>query len=393
MSNLTDPQIHPLYLTRSWQAVSALFFLNGAFFGAWASRIPAIAERFSLNHATLGLMLLALAFGAIASFPVAGTLIQRLGAAYLTGRIAIAYAVAFVVIALAPTPVSLVVAIIFFGATHGAMDVAMNAWAGEVERDLKRPAMSGFHAMFSLGAGLGAATGFVAVRLDAGLFTQFATVALTLSVATLMISNILASPRSRDVSDKPSHSLIAIPRGSLLMVGLIAFGASMGEGAIADWSSIFLVTVANSDAATAALGYAVFSIMMVVFRLTGDRIVSRAGAVATVRFSAMAAISGILLAVAGATPVLTLIGFALMGAGYAIVMPLVFSRAANDKVIAPGPAIAGVATLGYGGMLAGPPVIGFLAEIIGLRMAFGLLGCLALMSALLAGHLRIANKD
>jgi len=378
-----------LVLMRSWQAVSIMFFLNGALFGAWASRIPAIAARYSLDTASLGLLLLALAFGAIVSFPLAGAYSEKLGAGRLTRLLAVAYALSMLMIPLAATVPVLALAIVVFGATHGAMDVAMNAWASEVERDLKTSAMSGFHAMFSLGAGLGAATGYLAVRLDATVLVQFTTVALCVLSAALFIAGAPTGKSQPPSVPRSPSTLFALPRGAIILVGLVAFGTSLGEGAMADWSAIYMVMVASSDPAIAALGYAIFSIVMVTFRLMGDRIVTQLGAVATVRFSAFASLLGVVLAVAGATPTWSLAGFALMGAGYAIVMPLVFSRAANDPNIAPGPAIAGVAMFGYGGMLAGPPVIGFVAELTGLRMAFALLGCLALLSAGFAGHLKI----
>jgi len=381
-----------LVLMRSWQAISIMFFLNGALFGAWASRIPAIATRFSLDTGSLGLLLLAMAFGAIVSFPLAGAYSEKLGAGRLTRLLAVAYALSLLMIPLASTVPVLALAIVVFGATHGAMDVAMNAWAGEVERDLKTSVMSGFHAMFSLGAGLGAATGFVAVRFDTTVLVQFTTVALCVLLAALSIAGRPAAKIQPPSVRASSGTLFVLPRGAIILVGLVAFGTSLGEGAMADWSAVYMVMVASSDPAIAALGYATFSIVMVTFRLLGDRIVSQLGAVTTVRFSALGSLLGVLLAVAGATPLWTLAGFALMGAGYAIVMPLVFSRAANDPNIAPGPAIAGVAMLGYGGMLAGPPVIGFLAELAGLRMAFALLGLLALLSVGFAGQLKVRDS-
>lgn len=382
-----------LLLTRSWQAVAMMFFVNGALFGAWASRIPALADKFNLQPSTLGLVLLTLAFGAIASFPLAGFGSERLGAAYLTRRLTVAYAVALIAIGLAPNLPTLIISVVLFGATHGAMDVSMNAWAAEVERDLQTSTMSVFHAMFSLGTGIGAACGFAAVRIDISVVSQFTTIAIVTSSVALLVSSIPDAKRKFMSSEKPSVALLALPRGALIMVGLVGFGTSLGEGAMADWSAIYLVRVALSDPGIAALGYASFSLVMVIFRLLGGRIVAHFSAVLTVRFSALTSAAGVAMAVAGATPAWTLSGFALMGAGYAIVMPLVFSRAANDQKIAPGPAIASVATLGYGGMLLGPPLIGMIAELTGLRIAFGLLGGLALLSAVLAEHVKIPEQN
>ncbi len=391
MSDSPIPLTGPLPIQRPWQAVTAMFLLNGALFGAWASRIPTVAERFSLDAGTLGFVLLALAFGAILSFPVAGGLCERHGAAFVTRTIAVFYAMTLVGIAVAPTLPVLVLAIILFGAAHGSMDVAMNAWAGEVERELKVSAMSGFHAMFSLGAGLGAASGFAAVRLGLGVSAHFLLLSMALLAVALLLSAIPGTGKQPAGEKAASSVFLSFPRGALFFVGMVAFGISLGEGAMADWSAIYLVRVAGSHLDTAALGYACFSTMMVILRLLGDRIVAWLGPVVTVRASAACAMTGVAMAVIAATPVWSLCGFALMGAGYAIVMPLVFSRAANDPDTPAGPAIAGVATLAYGGMLLGPPVIGFLAELTGLRVAFLLLAALALLSALLAGNLRVGR--
>ena len=157
---------------------------------------------------------------------------------------------------------------------------------------------------------------------------------------------------------------------------------------MADWSAIFLTLVANAPESEAALGYAVFSIAMVVVRLFGDIIIGRIGGVMVTRVAAVFAGAGVLLAVIGGSLASGLIGFALMGVGYAVIMPLAFSRAASEPGVSAGAGIASVATLGYGGLLLGPPVIGFLAEAVGLRFAFLLLAALAALMLLLAGALR-----
>ena len=181
---------------------------------------------------------------------------------------------------------------------------------------------------------------------------------------------------------------MALPSGALLLAGTIAFAVSMGEGAMADWSAVFLRAVAGASEAQAALGYAAFSAAMVLTRLSGAMIVQRLGPVGTMRASGSVAFAGLALAAGAGTLALALPGFAMAGVGYAVVMPLVFSRAASDAAMRPGPAIAGVATLGYGGMLLGPPVMGFVAEAAGLRASFAMLAMLALVAVALAPSLR-----
>lgn len=370
----------------TWLAVSAMFVLNGALYGMWASRIPAAAQLHGLDEADLGVLLLLLAGGAIAAFPLAGRAADRRGAAPVTLVIAVAYAGALCLIGLAPSVTLLALALFVFGATHGAMDVAMNTWAGEAEAHIERPVMSSFHAMFSLGAGLGAASGYAAERLDVGIAPHFIIGALIILVLTMMFARIpWTSQRQMNTSGTP---LFPFPRGPLIAVGLIAFCSSMGEGAMVDWSALFLVDIAQVDAARAALGYTVFSIAMVATRLLGDQVTHRLGPVTTARLAGVFATSGTLCAIVFASYGMALAGFALMGVGYAVIMPLAFSRAARDPHLPPGTAIASVATLGYGGLLLGPPLIGFIAHATSLRLGFGVLAVLAALIIVLAYAVR-----
>jgi MFS family permease len=353
--------------------------------------VPAFKEGFALTPGTLGLLLLALAGGAIVSFPLAGALSEKWGPAQLTIRCAWAYAPALVLLALAPTPLTLGLALLIFGALHGAMDVSMNGWGAQVEARIGRSTMSVFHAMFSLGAGVGAASGFAAVQFGLGPIPHFLLVAVIGGALSLTVMLRGVGERIL-VTGGEKRPLVAWPSPALALVGLIAFAVSMGEGAMADWSAVFLRLAVGASEAQAALGYAVFSVAMVLTRLSGGIAVERFGPVATTRASAAIAFAGITLAMLGQTVPLVLTGFALMGVGYAVVMPLVFSRAARDPQVASGPAIASVATLGYGGMLLGPPIIGFVAQLTGMRLSFLVLAALALTAILLAPRLRAPDR-
>jgi MFS family permease len=360
-----------------------MFILNGALFGIWASRIPAVAERHDLGPGSLGGLLLLMAAGAIIAFPQAGKLSDNYGAAKTTWRMAILYIAALFLIAMSRDFLSLAIALFLFGATHGAMDVAMNTWAGEAERRIGRPVMSSFHAMFSLGAGLGAVSGFLAATNGLGITIHFIAAGLVIAVVTLPFASIGWTPDPKRTQS--SGPIFVLPKGPLFFVGAIAFCASIGEGGMADWSAILLVLSTGADEAHAALGYSVFSVAMVATRLLGDRITRTFGPVTAARLAGTTAASGVLIAVIPGTYPMTLAGFALMGMGYAIIMPLAFSRAANDPELSPGAAIASVSTLGYGGILLGPPVIGFAAEAMSLPAAFLILATLAGLIVVLGG--------
>ncbi|AUQ99113.1 MFS transporter [Phaeobacter inhibens] len=382
----SDHSRRPRQLRSPWRAVSAMFVLNGALFGIWASRIPAISEIHELSPGGLGLLLLLMAAGAILSFPLAGRAADRIGAAHVTRRVALAYVLGLVLLALAPNLPLLAAALFVFGAAHGSMDVAMNAWASEVEARAARPMMSSFHAMFSLGAGLGALSGYAAASIDAQIPAHFLVAGCVSALLTLYMAQIpwVARPAPESGAAKPA----LLPRGALLAVGFVAFCGAVGEGAMADWSAIFLVLTTGASEADAALGFAVFSIAMVAMRLIGDLVVARIGPVTAGRLAGTSASLGALIAVGWGSYGAAMTGFALMGIGYALVMPLAFSRAASDPDLPAGAAIASVATFGYGGILIGPPMIGVTAELISLPAAFLILAVLAVFIVIFSDVLR-----
>lgn len=385
---LTDPGRLAGRFPRARIAVAAAFALNGSMLGTWAARVPAVVVKFTLSEGTLGLLLLVMGIGALVSFPVAGKLSDRRGAYPVTCALVVVYLAATVALGLAPSVPLLAAALFLAGIGHGAMDVTMNAWAAEVERGMGRSVMSSFHAMWSLGAGLGAAGGYFATRAELPIALHFPLAALV--VAVLFGPLIRTTWASRRNAQPQGNPVFAFPRGTLVLVGLIALGAGLGEGAAADWSAVYLTDITGATVSIAALGYAVFSVTMVIMRLNVDGLITKHGPVVIARFSGVSAAMGFGLAVGFATLPATLAGIVLMGMGYAAVIPLAFSRAAADPEVPPGQAIASVATLAYGAMLMGPPLIGFIAQISSLRVSFALIGLMALLIALLAPVLRRA---
>lgn len=388
MSDSLSPVVRlSRFANPGWRGVVAIFAFNGFLFGVWASRIPAIADKFALDEKALSLVLLGLAGGAILSFPLAGVLSDRIGAVTLTRILACLYAPALLAIAVAPSLVTLSLAVIAFGAVFGAMDVAMNGWGAEVEIAARRPFMSGFHAMFSLGAGLGAGSGAVAIALGLTPLEHFAVAALAMPLALWTARHRHADAPERTPREGGAP-IFSLPHGRLVMIGLIAFSVALGEGSVADWSAVFLVVEKSATEAFAPLGFMVFNVAMVTTRLCGDFIVGRFGPTVTVRLSAAVAIAGVLVCVLAPTASTALTGFGLMGIGFAVVMPLAFSAAARDDRMDKGRALASVATLGYGGMLIGPVLIGMLAELASLEISFLIIAALCGLSFMLAPQLK-----
>lgn len=372
-----------------WRCVAAAFALNGALLGCWASRIPAFVDRLELSASALGMLLLVMGAGALVSFPLAGRLSDAFGAVRVTRWIACAYLASIVLVGVAWSPAALAAALFGFGFCHGSMDVAMNSWASEVERRMGRSVMSSFHAMWSLGAGLGAAGGYLAASAGASPATHFALASLASAAA---FGPFLRAPWTSTIRRGAATApRFALPRGPLALVGLVALGAGFGEGATVDWSAVFLRDALGAPEARATLGYAAFSVTMVAMRLSIDRAITRFGPAAVARVSGVLAASGYALCAATDLFAVALAGFVLMGMGYAAVIPMAFSRAANDPEVPPGRAIASVATLGYGAMLLGPPAIGFIAHATSLRVSFLVVGALALSIAALAASLAPAR--
>lgn len=367
---------------RQWLAIASAFIVNGALYGVWASRIPAVAKTYSLEHNLLGLLLLVLALGALVSFPLAGRFSDRLGAIYMTRVTTLMKAAAIIVLGLAPSIWTLAISLFVFGACHGSMDVCMNAWAAEVEKAARKHWMSGFHAVWSFGAGLGALSGYIAVSYELSYTLHFFLAALIVPSLGLWGMRIEWTSDTSDAA--PPGPLFSLPKGPLLFAGIFAFCATLGEGAMADWSAIYLIEVALAQESIAPLGLAVFSAAMVFMRLMGGLVILRLGTMWAGIASGISAVLGTGLAVGVATPMIAMVGFVFMGFGYALAMPLAYSRAGNDPVIPAAQAIASVATLGYGGMLVGPAVIGFLTSVTSLRGAFGLLLVLAIAMIVVA---------
>ncbi|MBE9639843.1 MFS transporter [Salipiger mangrovisoli] len=381
-------------LRTPWRAVAAAFALNGVLLGCWASRIPAFVDRLGLDERTLGSLLLVMGAGALTSFPLAGRLSDRFGAVRLTRWIALAYLGSVIFLGMSQSLVLLASALFFFGMCHGSMDVAMNSWASEVERHMKRSVMSSFHAMWSLGAGLGAAGGYLATLAGASAGVHFALAAL---LSAALFGPFLRLPWQSQMrlaqAGEPRAPIFAVPRGSLLLVAVMALAAGLGEGAAVDWSAVFLTDTLGTPEAQATFGYAAFSITMVIMRLTIGSFITRFGATTVARGSGLLAAAGYAICAGTDALPIALAGFILMGMGYAAVIPMAFSRAANDPVVPAGQAIASVATLGYGAMLFGPPLIGFIAHATSLRVPFAMVGGAALLIAICAGALSTTRNS
>lgn len=365
-------------------AISAVFFVNGLTLATWVARIPAVSEALGLSRAGLGTALLGMAIGALTAFPVTGYLITRFGSARVTVAFGLLLSAALPLLALAPSFWTLFLALFLFGAGNGGMDVAMNAQGVEVERELGKPILSGLHGFFSLGGLAGAALGGGVAALGVPVAVHFAGAALVPASLLLAVRPVLL-PDQQEATNAP---VFALPPPALWGLGAVAFCAAVGEGAMADWSALYLREGLRTPPGTAAFGYAAFSLTMLLGRFSGDALTARFGPAALVRLGGAVAAFGLGAGLLLNTLWAVFLGFAAVGLGLSVAVPLVFGAAGRQPHIPSGTAVAAVATLGYGGFLAGPPLLGFLAEATSLRLALFVVVLLSALIVVLAGAAR-----
>jgi predicted MFS family arabinose efflux permease len=376
----------------AWLAIAAVFFVNGVTLASWISRIPTLTERLELSPGQVGLALMALAAGALVAFPVAGRLVDSRSSAFSVVCFGLVMILSLPILGIVPHLLVLMMALLLFGFGNGGMDVCMNAQGIQVERFAGRSIISSLHGCFSLGAFAGAAIGAGVAQLGAPPLVHFLGVSVCGLAALSSIRRWLI-PDTRDPRQSDAAATFALPPRSLWLLGALALCASVGEGAIADWSGLYLREVLGASSGTAALGFAAFSVAMLVGRFSGDALVRRFGAPRLVRAGGLLAALGLGVALLLNQPGIMLLGFAAVGLGLSIVYPLVFSAAGNHPTVSAGRAVASVATVGYGGFLAGPPILGWLAELTSLRTMMGLIVLLAALSAGLANATRSARIE
>ena len=372
-------------------AVVAMFFINGALFANWVSRIPQIQDKLNLSEGELGLVLLGVAVGVLTALSLVGGMIARFGSRRVTVLGALALCVLLPLLAVMPGAAALWINLFLFGYAMSTMDVAMNAQAVDVERLFSKPLMSSFHAAFSVGGFVGAAMGSTMAGQGIAPEQHFL-IASGIFMLVLLLTgpSLLPAPPRKETSQR--EPVFQLPPRFLWPLGIVAFCAAIGEGAMADWSAVYLSNIVGTDAGTAAFGFAAFSLTMTAGRLLGDRLAARFSPVLVVRVGGVLAAVGLLLAILLPQVIPALIGFAAVGAGISIAIPLAFSAAGNMPNLPEGTGIAGVATIGYAGFLAGPPVIGLIAELSSLRVALLLIMLLVGSLALTANALRPADK-
>lgn len=366
-------------------AIYTAFFANGFVIGSWAPKIPFFAERLGLTEEILGRMIVMFGIGALVALVSCAWLVSRYGSERMVRWTSMALAPSMLLITIAPDIVAASITLVWLGAFIGAMDGSMNSNAVAVEKAYARPIMSACHGYWSLGGLVGAGIGGALIDMT-GLMGHALVVSITAFVLMIVAQHFLL-PDGNGMPDdqgvKPKFA--GFPRKpGVYLVGLAALSCMLPEGAVLDWSALYLSKEHNADVALSGFAYAAFSGTMALMRFGGDRVRSRMGDKTT--FLVSAAIAAVGLVVAGLAPNagIAVCGFLLSGVGMANTVPILFSAAGAYPGVPPAVGIAVATAMGYSGLLLAPAAIGFIAEQTGLAPIFTGLAVLLIMSGGLA---------
>jgi len=366
-------------------AVSAFFFTAGLTFSTWASRIPDIKNALHLTEAGLGLVLFALPVGQLISLPLSAWLSARFGTKPVMLIASLLYPLTLVLLSTTTSSTQLVLALLLFGLWANMINIAMNTQAVGVESLYGRSIMASFHGLWSLAGFTGAVLGSFFVSVGLTPLIHFSIICgITGMVALASIKNTLPN----ETSEEEAKPIFVKPGRALLILGLIAFSCMVCEGAMADWSGVYFQKVVETPARFTTLGYVAFTATMALGRFVGDWLVTRFGVQRMLQLSGSIITTGLLIAVIFPNLISATTGFLLVGFGVSSVVPIVYGLAGKSTTMSASTALAAVSTIGFLGFLIGPPLIGFIAQVAGLRLSFALIAMLGFGTTLLAAKVK-----
>lgn len=367
--------------TKQRLALGALFFQSGLCFSTWASRIPDIKEAFDFSDSELGALLLVRPAGALVALPLAGIVVDKYGSRFSSSVGVVLFSLSLVMLAFSPTVPLLVMSVLVFGVAANLINISNNAQALVVQKKYGRVIMASFHGLWSLAGFIGAATGALMLSLDLGIIPHFLVIAATVLLFLFLSYPHLIKERNNEGSKK---LVFKKPDHHLFILGSIAFCGLLCEGCMFDWSGVYFKQVIKAEEGMVAVGYMSFMGMMAFGRLISDRFTNRFGSGTIIQVSGALIFIGLLTAVIFPYLITGIIGFFLVGAGTSSVIPLTYSAVGSNQKFSPGIALALVSTIGYFGFLLGPPLIGFIADLLSLRASFTLVAITGLSISVIA---------
>jgi fucose permease len=366
------------------RGVAIVFFVYGAVLATWVSRIPLIKQELELDTAQLSLALLGTPVGLILAMQAVASLVGRWTSAVVTRVALVGACVAVVLPGVAWNLGSLAAALLLLGFSLGSLDIAMNTQAVAVERGYARPVMSGIHGLYSVGVLAGAGAGALAAAADVDPLVHFAAAAAVLAALGLVGTRTLLGaaadePAEPEDAERPALRLARHP--GLIALGFVAFCCLFAEGAVDDWSGVYLREEQGASLGVSALGAAACGAGMAIGRFGGDAVIARFGRPATLWRASLVAGAGMALAVLAPTPGVAIAAYFVLGLGVATIVPIAFTLAGTRSGVPPAWTISRVTTLGYAGLFASPPTIGFVAQATSLTAALAIPAILLLLVA------------
>lgn len=387
-------------LRNAKRATQLIFLICGLGLASWAPMVPFVKDRLGIHEGDLGMLLLSLGLGAIIMMPVSGYLIHKIGSAKVMFAGAVLAAVMLPLLLIVPGYFGMVITLFAFGCGVGSVDVAMNAHGVQVQNLYGKPIMSSLHGLFSVG-GLVGSLG-LGLLIKMGLNPLHAATVIAISLIVLMVSqyrklfNYQFEKKTVDQfsnvqSEVMPKNKFAWLHKTVLLIGFMCFSVFLAEGAMLDWSAVFLRDLKQVSTEFAGLGYALFSIAMAAMRLMGDKIVEKTDSRFIVVGGSLIAVSGFILMITATWLPLVLLGFVLLGIGSSNIVPIFFSEAGRISGVSATTAVSAITTMGYAGQLAGPALLGFIAHHFSLYIAFAIIAVLMFLVAVIYGF-RSVNK-
>ncbi len=367
-------------------AISIFYFTTGLIFSSWASRIPTIKNALSISEGELGLLLLVMPIGEVATMALVGKLIAQYGSKPMFQIGILGYALTLVAIAFAPSFWVLAIILTLFGIFSNACNISINTQGVDVEKIYNRSIMSSFHGAWSLAGFTGALIGLILMYFDVTTLQHFIIVFCIILVLFFTQRKFLIDAEENQEEEKKG---LVKPDKMLIQLGVIGFLGMATEGTMFDWSGVYFHEIVQAPEKWTTLGYAAFMIMMALGRFVGDRFIERYGKRRVLQISGIMMGSGLLISVFFPTLVICTLAFMLVGIGVACTVPTVYSVAGQHKTINPGVALALVSSISFLGFLLGPPLIGYIAELFDLRYSYALFAIFGFVLTFMVSQMKI----
>ncbi|NGY36634.1 MFS transporter [Flavobacterium sp. XN-5] len=375
------------YLRRIRWAVAAFYFGMGLCFATWASRIPDIKMALDLSAADLGTILFALPLGQLAMMPFSGKLVTRFGSHRVGVFSLIMYAISLSNMGLATSSWQLALGLFLFGIFGNMNSISINTQGVYTEKLYQKTIMASFHGVWSFAGFTGALIGLGMLSLELSPFYHFLIVGLFVITLVAFNYRYLIKAKKTPITVE-RKKLFTKPDSALIWLGIIGFGCMASEGIMFDWSGIYFKDVVNAPGPLIILGYTSFMIMMATGRFLGDGLIVRFGRKKVIQTSGLLISAGLFTAVAFPYLIPSTIGFMLVGLGVSSIVPTLYSLAGKNTTVPPGEALTIVTSVSFLGFLMGPPVIGYIAELMGLRFSFAFIGIFGILIALMVSRIK-----